>query len=141
MEWQSAVASVRGRYTLNVVPLPSSLYTQMCPPLCLTMPKTVERPRPVPLPCSLVVKNGSKICACVCLVHPDAGIGDGEHHVGARRDPEVLCARRLVEFDVGGLDCELAALRHRVPRVHDQVHDDLLDLARIGLHVAEASCG
>ena len=33
----------------------------MKPPDCLTMPNTVERPRPVPLPTSLVVKNGSKI--------------------------------------------------------------------------------
>ena len=33
----------------------------MAPPDWLTMPNTVERPSPVPLPISLVVKNGSKI--------------------------------------------------------------------------------
>ena len=33
----------------------------MKPPVCLTMPYTVERPSPVPLPTSLVEKNGSKI--------------------------------------------------------------------------------
>jgi hypothetical protein len=27
-----------GRYILKVVPCPCSLYTQMLPPLCLTMP-------------------------------------------------------------------------------------------------------
>ena len=33
----------------------------MCPLLCFTIPNTVARPRPVPLPVSFVVKNGSKI--------------------------------------------------------------------------------
>src|SRR5690349_13203351 len=40
-------------------PRPTSLSSWMSPPLCLTMPYTVERPSPVPLPGSLVVKNGS----------------------------------------------------------------------------------
>ena len=35
----------------------------MWPPLCLTMPYTVARPRPVPWPTPLVVKNGSKTWA------------------------------------------------------------------------------
>ncbi len=36
------------------------------------MPSTVARPSPVPLPASLVVKNGSKIRARVCssMPHP-----------------------------------------------------------------------
>ena len=37
----------------------------MVPPLCFTMPYTVDKPRPVPLPDSFVVKNGSKIRATV----------------------------------------------------------------------------
>ena len=32
----------------------------MYPPLCLTIPYTVDSPSPVPFPISLVVKNGSK---------------------------------------------------------------------------------
>jgi hypothetical protein len=44
---------------------------------------------------------------------------------------------RLVEDDVGGLHRELAAPRHGIPRVDDEVHDDLLDVARIGAHPAE----
>jgi len=48
--------------TLNVVPCPGSLSTEIVPPpLCFTIPKTVARPSPVPLPGSFVVKNGSKI--------------------------------------------------------------------------------
>src|SRR5467141_1050876 len=33
----------------------------MLPPVCFTMPYTVERPRPVPRPAGFVVKKGSKI--------------------------------------------------------------------------------
>ena len=32
---------------------------------------------------------------------------------------------------------ELAAVRHRVARVHRQVHEDLLELRRVGLHAPE----
>ena len=53
----------RGRRTVKRVPLPGSLSTRMWPPLWWTMPWTVARPRPVPLPRSLVVKNGSKRCS------------------------------------------------------------------------------
>src|SRR5437667_12431792 len=34
---RSASSSTRGRYSLKVVPCPTSLYTQMNPPLCLMM--------------------------------------------------------------------------------------------------------
>ncbi len=44
---------------------------------------------------------------------------------------------RLVEFDVGGLDGEIAAFRHRVPRVDRQVHDDLFELTRVGVDAVE----
>ena len=50
---------------MNVAPCPGALSTAMCPPLCSTMPYTVDSPRPVPLPASLVVKNGSKMRAWV----------------------------------------------------------------------------
>jgi hypothetical protein len=42
----------------------------MCPPLCWTIPYTVARPSPVPLPGPLVVKNGSKIRAITSGVMP-----------------------------------------------------------------------
>ena len=67
----------------KVVPLPGRLSTKMWPPLWLTMPNTVARPRPVPLPKSLVVKNGSKMCASGGRVHAAAGVLDGEQHVRA----------------------------------------------------------
>ena len=68
--WEGAAtmcsdASARGKYTVNDVPLPTSLKTSMVPPLRVTMLSTVGRPSPVPLPGSLVVKKGSKIRALV----------------------------------------------------------------------------
>ncbi len=55
---------------MNVVPRPGSLSTQMVPPLCVTIPKTVARPSPVPWPSGLVVKNGSKIRSRVAASIP-----------------------------------------------------------------------
>ena len=49
------------KQTVKVVPWPGSLSTSMQPPNWRTIAKTVERPRPVPLSTSLVVKNGSKM--------------------------------------------------------------------------------
>ena len=57
-----APAAATGKYISNVVPL-GVLDTTTKPRLCLTMPYTVARPRPVPLPWLFVVKNGSKMCA------------------------------------------------------------------------------
>ncbi len=40
-------------------------------------------------------------------------------------------ASHSVEGNVGGFNRQLAAIRHRVARIHHQVHDDLLDLNRV----------
>ena len=50
---------VAGRYNSNVVPCPTLLAIRMKPPWLRTMPSVVLSPSPVPLPTSLVVKNGS----------------------------------------------------------------------------------
>ncbi len=42
----------------------------MSPPLCLTMPYTVARPRPVPFPGPFVVKKGSNTRERVCSSIP-----------------------------------------------------------------------
>ena len=50
------------------------------------------------------------------------------------RGSRVVGARVLrVELDVGGLDGELASRGHRIPSVGAQVHQDLLELADVGL--------
>ena len=45
---------------VNVVPCPSSELQSIEPPIWVTMLRTMAKPRPVPLPTSLVVKKGSK---------------------------------------------------------------------------------
>ena len=47
----------------------------------------------------------------------------------------------IVEIDVGGLELEQPAVRHRVARVDRQVHDHLLDLPAIRPHHAEPGRG
>ena len=55
----ASAAATEGRATWNVVPWPGTLSTKMAPPCSWTMPKEMERPRPVPRPMPLVVKKGS----------------------------------------------------------------------------------
>ena len=51
-----------GRRMMNVVPAPGALTTLIVPPCLSTMTLwAMARPWPVPLPTSLVVKNGSKM--------------------------------------------------------------------------------
>jgi len=47
----------------EVAPLPGTLATSMSPSDWLAKPNAWLRPSPVPLPTSLVVKNGSKIAS------------------------------------------------------------------------------
>src|SRR5207253_3118340 len=65
-------------------------------------------------------------------IDTDTGVGHREHHIATGLDRPVLPRVRGVEIHGGGLDRELAAARHGVARVDDQVHDDLLELPGIG---------
>src|SRR5271155_4721621 len=66
----SSVSCTTGKYTSNRVLSPGPASTQTPPPLCFTTPYTVANPNPVPLPNSLVVKNGSKILSFVSASIP-----------------------------------------------------------------------
>ena len=55
-----------------MAPRPASLSTCTSPPDCLAKPYTCDRPRPVPLPTPLVVKNGSKIRPMASGAMPEA---------------------------------------------------------------------
>ena len=57
---QRALSS-RAARRVAVVPVPGALSMSKCPSDCRASPCTIDSPRPVPLPISLVVKNGSKI--------------------------------------------------------------------------------
>ena len=48
-----------GNQMVNVVPSSSSVATSIAPPTSATIPWTSDKPRPVPAPTPLVVKNGS----------------------------------------------------------------------------------
>ena len=113
-----AGAAAGGKNSVNVVPRPTSLSTKMKPPICFSVPYTIDSPRPVPLPTSLVVKNGSKMRACVSRVMPCAGVGDAQDDVPARPASAVRARERLVDrLRRGGRARQPAAVRHRVARV------------------------
>ncbi len=71
-------------------------------------------------------------------VHSAAVVAHGEHDVRPRAPGGVRRDVRLVELHVARLDPERPALRHRVARVHGEVHEHLLDLTGVGLHASEA---
>ena len=88
------------------------------------------------MPCSLVVKKGSKMWALRLVRHPRSGVGDLEHRVPSRRQSE-LGGPEYVEIDDGRLDPDLATVRHRIARVDDEVHEHLLELAGVRAHGLE----
>ena len=63
--------------------------------------------------------------------HAGSGVADRQGHIGTRLEPCLPWCVVLVEIHFGCLDCECAAVRHGVTGVDDEVHDDLLDLARV----------
>ena len=65
-----------------------------------------------------------------------AGVGDLERDVGAGLEAGWAIAIAGRELALAGGDGQGPAPRHRVAGVDGQVHDDLLDLARIDMHAA-----
>ena len=113
------------------------LATRMWPPLCSTMPNTVDSPSPVPRPLGFVVKNGSKICASVADVHPRAIVGHDEDDVLSRIRDRMRHRRGLGELHALRVDRESRRRRHRVARIDRQVQQDLLHLSRVDAHGCE----
>jgi len=70
-------------------------------------------------------------------IHPATGIAHGQHHKTPRQGAAVAATVIRIEFDVGCLDYQLAPVEHRIPSVDRQVHDDLLDLSRVGFDAAK----
>ena len=71
------------------------------------------------------------------IVHADAVVADGDEDVFTGFEGAIAGAGLVVNGDVAGLDGELAAAGHGVAGIDDEVHDDLLDLAGIGVDIAE----
>ena len=92
----------------------------------------------MPFPSPLVVKNGSKMRAWVSASIPEAGVGHDEHDVRAGLHRRVSGGVLLVDVDVARLDRQLPAVGHGVARVDGEVHDDLLELTRIGFDASQS---
>ena len=105
-----------GRKSSKVVPCPTRLFTRTKPPWPRTMPSTVASPRPVPLPISLVVKNGSKMRSRLFGRDAHAGVGHAHAHISAglglgRQGGEML--RRAVRFSAASVSVPPSGMASR----------------------------
>src|SRR5882672_1558060 len=103
----------------------------MCPPDCFTMPYTVAT-QPGALALLLCREERLEDPPLGCLIHSDAGVRNREPQPGSRAHSGRKRGIRAVDVEVRGPDVQPPALRHRVPRIHGEVDEDLLDLSRIG---------
>ena len=96
----------------------------------------------MPLPTSLVVKNGSKARRQDVGRHAGTGVADRQHGVLAWRDL-VLQPHHIVpgQRDVAGLDGEAAAGRHGIARVDAEVDQRGLDLRAVDIDRPEVGRG
>src|SRR5580692_8111428 len=75
------------------------------------------------------------------FIHALAGVSYREHNVKTRVNVGVFAANVLmVQSGVSALDDDFSTIRHGVFRIDHQIHEDLLDLARISTGSAEIGC-
>src|SRR5207244_8836758 len=65
-------------------------------------------------------------------IHAHARVADGEQHVRAWLGRHMRRDVAPTELDIRRFNRETASLWHGVPGIHHQIHDRLLELARIG---------
>ena len=75
----------------------------------------------MPFPGSLVVKNGSKMCAIVSGIHADAAVAHGQLDLAV---------------DAAHGELHRAARGHRIAGVEREIRDHLFELAAVGAHAA-----
>ena len=92
----------------------------------------------MPLPTSLVVKNGSKTRVEHVGRHAGAGVGDREQHVVAGRGIGIARDIVLVERGVARLDQQPAAVRHGVARVDAEIDQRRLELGAVDVDTPQA---
>ncbi len=114
---------------------------QLHPRCARTIPKTVDKPRPVPLPTGLVVKNGSKMRPRFLVSIPSTGIGE--------RQTDEIPSRWIGSTEsrgaVDGFE-EVVMVMHpplgmASVRPDGQVHCDLLHHAGIGMMAGRDAWG
>src|SRR5690606_36164226 len=76
-------------------------------------------------------EEGLEDAASSLGIHAGPCIAHREHHVWPRAHRAVSLDVLDIEIDVGGLDGKLSAMGHGITRIHGEVHDHLLELARI----------
>src|ERR1019366_2077075 len=80
-------------------------------------------------------EEGLKNMGLGFFVHAAPGIADREHYVPARFGVWVLADIELIEFCICRLDQQLSTLRHCVSGIDRKIHQDLLHLPSIRLHI------
>ena len=105
--------SASGRATRNSV-RPGSDSTEISPSLWRTRRRTMSRPRPVPCPTGLVVKNGSKMRSRICAGMPAP--------LSTTRTTTLLMVAVCQHLDA-------ARVGDGVEGIVDQVHPDLVEFA------------
>ncbi len=63
--------------------------------------------------------------------HARAGVGHGDHHVGARTDIRVVLRIGFIQHHICGLQHQLAAAGHGVPCVDCQVDQRICELGGV----------
>ena len=119
----------------KVVPCPGVLSTVIAPPCSVMMPCTTARPKPVPSPTSLVVKNGSKMRSRTSGAMPCPVSRTVKRMYG----PGLRF--RMGECALGGKDHSVQAdfqhppgLAHGMRGIRAEVHEYLLHLGGVGQH-------
>ena len=74
-------------------------------------------------------------------IHSASSVAHCQDNVIPWHKVDRLAGERVIELDMTRLKSELAAPRHGVPSVNDQIHDHLLDLSRIGSHRSQIGFG
>ena len=95
----------------------------------------------MPLPTSLVEKNGSKIFWHDVGRHAGAGVLDFDQHVFAGRHALAAELHAVALGEIARADGETAAFRHRIAGVDGEVDHHLLELMLVGLDGPEVASG
>ena len=127
---RTAASRQRGSRICTVVPRPTWLSIVATPPDCSAKPCTIARPRPLPLPDSLVVKNGSNTRFSTSASMPTPRVADTDRHEVAGldlRDDRCRTPRRARRSACAPSGVRLG---HRIARIDGQIQDRVLELAR-----------
>ncbi len=124
----------------KVVPLPTSLSTKTKPPDCLTMPNTIERPRPGALADVLRGEEGLEDLLLHLRRNAAAIVLDLDQHVIRRNQRGLVELGAFRAGDVAGAKLHLPPDSGMASRaLTTRLMIDLLELVDVGLHEPEVA--